>query len=299
MDELKVVVEQKSGVISFDNFEELKEKLNGYLEQYREAKFTEESKTFAKGVVSELRKLKKAVNDRKIEVKKAYMQPYEEFEAKTKELLALIDEPIGLIDSQLKAFEEKRIQERRQMIEEIYQKMIGELEEYAPLDRIYSTKWENASTSKKKIEMEMEQTLSSIYMDIQSLKLMRVEPDVIEFALGKYKDGDTAVEAMRMANEFAELMDKRKREEEEAERRRLEEAAKPAPLSAPEREAAVAAIWGWPGEAEPEPVDSIDPELPFVTPSSRAKYQVYASEEELKDLELYMNSVGITFERMG
>lgn len=298
MDELKVIIEQKNGIISFENFEELKKQLNGYLEQYREARFTEESKAFAKGVVSELRKLKKAVNDRKIEVKKAYMQPYEEFEARTKELMSLIDEPIGLIDSQVKAFEEKRIEERKQLIQEIYKKMIGELEEYAPLDRIYSTKWENASTSKKKIETEMEQTLSGIYMDIQSLKLMRVGTDVIEYALGKYKGGDTAVEAMRKANEFAELMDRRKKEEEEAERRRLEEAAKPAPISETERESTVAAIWGCLGGEEPASVDSIDTDLPFVTPSSGTTYQVYASEEELKDLELYMNSVGITFERM-
>ena len=218
MDELTVLVQQKNGVISFENFDELKEQLNGYLEQYREATFTEESKTFAKGVVSELRKLKKAVNDRKIEVKKAFIQPYEEFENKTKELMGLIDEPIELIDSQIKEFEKKRVEERKQLIQEIYEEKAGELAEYAPLERIYSSKWENASTSKKKIEEEMGQAFFGINMDIQSLKLMRVDPDVVKFALDKYKNGDTAIESMRKANEFAELLNKRRSEEREAER---------------------------------------------------------------------------------
>lgn len=297
MDELKVIIEQKSGVISFENFDELKEQLNHYLEQYRGATFTEESKTFAKNVVSELRKLKKAVNDRKIEVKKAFIQPYEEFDSKTKELMALIDEPIALIDSQVKAFEKKRIEERKQLIRDIYEKKAGDLAEYAPLDRIYSSKWENSSTSKKKIEVEMDQALFGINMDIQSLKLMRVEPDVVKFALDKYKSGDTAVESMRKANEFAELLDRRRMEEREAEKRRMEEALRtPAPVSEDEKKAAVEAIWGWTDTAQPQPEQQ---ELPFVTPTAqKAIYQVVATEEELEDLETYMNSIGISFERV-
>ena len=295
MDELTVLVQQKNCVISFENFDELKEQLNGYLEQYREATFTEESKTFAKGVVSELRKLKKAVNDRKIEVKKAFIQPYEEFENKTKELMGLIDEPIELIDSQIKEFEKKRVEERKQLIQEIYEEKAGELAEYAPLERIYSSKWENASTSKKKIEEEMGQAFFGINMDIQSLKLMRVDPDVVKFALDKYKNGDTAIESMRKANEFAELLNKRRSEEREAERKRMEETLRtPTPVSEAEKKAAVEAIWGWTDTAQPE-----QQELPFTVPSDRkVLYQIIATDEELEDLETYMNSIGISFERV-
>lgn len=101
------------------------------------------------------------------------MQPYDEFESKTKELLVLIDEPILLIDRQIKEFEQKRIGERKQLIQELYDAVIEDLADYAPLTRIYSAKWENASTSRKKIGEEMEQALLGIRMDIESLKLMR------------------------------------------------------------------------------------------------------------------------------
>lgn len=47
MEEIRVNVEQKNGVIGF-NFEEIKEKLNSELEIYKNMIFTEESKTEAK-----------------------------------------------------------------------------------------------------------------------------------------------------------------------------------------------------------------------------------------------------------
>lgn len=301
MEELKVLIEQRSGIINFENFEELKSQLNNYLEQYKGAVFTEESKKFAKDIVAELRRLKKSVNDRKIEVKKAFIQPYDEFEGKTKDLLALIDKPIELIDSQVKAFEEKRIEERRQVIRGIYNEKIGDLTEYAPLKKVYSDKWENASTSRKRIEEEMDQALLGIKMDVESLKLMRADGDIIKFALDKYKNGDTAIESMRKANEFAELMDQRKKAEEEAEKRRLAEEVKrqcreEIQRKVSEQMESVTAAWS--PEPESDLLNEAGSELPFVTLSTHvAIYRMVASDRELSDLEMYMNSAGICFER--
>lgn len=69
MNELSVVIKQKNGIIDFSNFEEIKKELSLYLEEYKAMSFTEESKGIAKEKTAELRKLKKEVNDRKIEVK--------------------------------------------------------------------------------------------------------------------------------------------------------------------------------------------------------------------------------------
>ena len=93
MEEIRVNVEQKNGAIGF-NFEEIKERLNSELEVYKNMIFTEDSKTEAKKTIASLRKLKKSVNDKKLEVKKSFMIPYTNFEAQVKELDKLIDEPI-------------------------------------------------------------------------------------------------------------------------------------------------------------------------------------------------------------
>ena len=42
------------------------------------------------------------------EIKKQCLQPYEQFEAQIKDLLALIKDPVSLIDTQRKDFEEEK-----------------------------------------------------------------------------------------------------------------------------------------------------------------------------------------------
>ena len=96
MQEINVLVDQKNGVIGF-NFEEIKEVLKNGLEEYKNMEFTEDSKKEAKATVASLRKLKKSVNDKRLEVKKSFMVPYNTFESQVQELDAQIDEPITLI----------------------------------------------------------------------------------------------------------------------------------------------------------------------------------------------------------
>ena len=107
---LEVQISRNNGTIDF-NFEDLKDALTAELELYKNLVFTEDTKADAKKTVAELRKLKKQISDKRIEVKKLYMQPYTDFEAKVKELDKLINEPITFISEQIDAFEQKRIEE--------------------------------------------------------------------------------------------------------------------------------------------------------------------------------------------
>ena len=151
MNELKFNVVQSIGEITA-NFDEFKNQVSQELEKYKSKEFTEDTKKDAKKDLAELRKKKAAVNERRIEVKKEYMKPYDEFEAKVKELITLIDEPITLIDYKVKEFEEKRINERKEEILLAYEEIVpGELQDYIPLERIYGKKWTNAGTKMKDI----------------------------------------------------------------------------------------------------------------------------------------------------
>lgn len=130
MNELKFNVVQSIGEITA-NFDEFKNQVSQELEKYKSKEFTEDTKKDAKKDLAELRKKKAAVNERRIEVKKEYMKPYDEFEAKVKELITLIDEPITLIDYKVKEFEEKRINERKEEILLAYEEIVpGELQDY-------------------------------------------------------------------------------------------------------------------------------------------------------------------------
>ena len=113
MNELQVIVNQEIGHINF-NYEEIREELQKRMDLYKDAVFTEDSKNIAKGEVAALRNMKAAIDQKRKDVKNQFMIPYNNFEKEAKELMALIDEPISLIDGQIKAFEEKRKAEKRE-----------------------------------------------------------------------------------------------------------------------------------------------------------------------------------------
>lgn len=73
----------------------------------------------AKETLANLRKLFKAINDEKIKAKKAYLEPFEEIEARVKALGALIDVPVAEIDLQIKAAEQRVKEERIRQIAEL------------------------------------------------------------------------------------------------------------------------------------------------------------------------------------
>lgn len=128
MNELSLVINQNPGSIDI-NFDTLEEQLNKKLSEYKGAVFTEDSKAIAKAEVVSLRKLKKDIEDSRKAVKKKWMEPYDQFEKKMKSLSAKVDEPINAINEQVQAFEEKRKQEKRELIRNLYEDVVADYED--------------------------------------------------------------------------------------------------------------------------------------------------------------------------
>ena len=89
------------------NYEALKTELLSKLEDYKHLQYTAEQITMAKADRANLNNLKKALSDERIRRKKEFLEPFETFEKQVKELCNLIDEPVQLIDTQIKEVEEK------------------------------------------------------------------------------------------------------------------------------------------------------------------------------------------------
>lgn len=273
---LEVQIERSNGAISF-NFEDIKEALAAELELYKNLVFTEETKTDAKKTVAELRKLKKQINDKRIEVKKLYMQPYTDFEAKVKELDKLINEPITFISEQIDAFEQKRIEEKRELINEIYLEAVSGREDiagYAELNRVYDSKWENASTSKKSIQEAITNYLDGVTNDIDAIKSMESEYEVK--ALMKYKETGILSDALLTIRQW----EKQKEEILKAEEEKQAEVEADEILDAPE-----------PVEEFIEPTEKND--IMKLT-----RYEVKVDPFQQAQLECYMQECGIQYRRL-
>lgn len=280
MNDIKLNVEQQLGIISI-NFDEIKEHLALAMKEYQGMVFAEDSKAEAKRTVAELRKLKKAINDRRIEVKKSFMQPYAEFEQKVKELDRLIDEPITFISGQVEAFEKKRVEERVNDIKAIYAECIGELEEFLPLLKIYDYKWENATTSKKAICEEIEAHVKTVSHDIETIRDMQT--DAVDKALEKYKETLCLADAISFVNNWErqkqELLEKQE-EQKVAEQERMAE------LKAIKKEQI-----GGIATTEPE-------EKGQSLAGPVVCYEVQADAFQIAQLEAAMRKLGITYRRV-
>ena len=146
--ELKIKEITFPEVIEF-NFDELKQEISNRVEMYRNLVYTEDQVKQAKTDRANLNKFVKALSDERIKVKKQCLQPYEAFEAKVNELSRIVQEPIALIDEQVKGYEEKQKQEKLERIKLIFEKY--NFEDFK-FEQIFEEKWLNASVSMKSIE---------------------------------------------------------------------------------------------------------------------------------------------------
>lgn len=133
------------------NFEELKSQLAESLTLYTGLVVTEDGIKGAKEDRARLNKLREALESKRKEVKRECMAPYTDFEAKVKELVGLIDQPIAAIDVQLKEYEEKRRAEKRAAILAIYEETVGELRALLPFERLWQDTWYNTTVTLKKV----------------------------------------------------------------------------------------------------------------------------------------------------
>ena len=229
MTEVRAVITQQEGVVSC-NFEEVEAYIKDRLKEYDGAIFTEESKGYAKKELAKLRSEKKELNDNLRDAKKKYLAPWDAFEPKVKELINLFDEPITLIDGQVKAFEEDRIAQKKSLIEAIYTELVGDLADIIPLERIYNPKWENATTKEKAIREEVVAQATAARIALDTIHGMR--SDAESKALSVYKQTLSLPEAISCINAYeaqkVEILRKEqeRQREEELERIRREEREK-------------------------------------------------------------------------
>lgn len=296
MQEINVLVDQKNGVIGF-NFEEIKEVLKNGLKEYKNMEFTEDSKKEAKATVASLRKLKKSVNDKRLEVKKSFMIPYNTFESQVKELDALIDEPINLINNQIEEFERKRIAEKKAMINEVYASIMEEhpdISELLPIARIYDSRWENATTTKKSIADAITQHLERVEKDLATIRSMQSEFE--DKGIEKYRTTLELSDAITTMNQYQKQKEeilKRQEEEklrEEEERRNVEEEnasqnmfSEPIKETVPQHDAALES-----NKENPDPSINNDTIM----------YEIVADPFQIAQLESSMREYGIKYRRV-
>lgn len=182
--ELKIFNPTEDGFIkSIDwNFEELKTEITAKAAMYKNMVYTDDSIKEAKADKAALNKFITALENKRKEVKKQCLLPYETFEKQMKELVAIVNEPVQLIDSQVKAYEDSQKAEKLEKIKEFWE--TTEHPDWLQCNQIFDQKWLNATVSLKKVQEAIEERLAQIAADVKTLESL---PEFSFEALECYK----------------------------------------------------------------------------------------------------------------
>ena len=155
-----------------NNGEEVKAWLGEVMQKYAGLIVTPESIKSAKDDKAKLNKLRTALEERRKEVKRDYLAPYNAFEEKYKELLALIDRPIASIDTQIKALDEQEQKEKYTRLKAYFDDCMASslnVPVNVIFDRILNPKWKNKTMKEDALRQEIYDTLCRIKADVDEL----------------------------------------------------------------------------------------------------------------------------------
>ena len=260
--------------ISF-NFEEIKSELAGKLQVYQNMVVTESGIREAKADRANLNKFKSALADSRKAVKAQWNQPLSDFEGKMKELEKMVDEPIGAIDRQVKAYDEAKKQDKRQQIERFFEGAVGDLEEVLPLSKIWNDRWNNATYPMKDIEKEIVERIRKTHSDIGIIVAMQLP--CCDQMLSTYLETLDMSRAMEEKHKY-EQAQKAKAQAKQAE---------PAPSSPAEQPVAEAVV-NTPQEAAGEAI----PELRVLD------FRVWVTPEQMQALKAFLVQNHIRYGRV-
>lgn len=283
--ELKMEPLQAPEKIGF-NYEELKGRLNSMVADYKGLVFTEEQLPEAKKDRASLNRMKKALNDARIQTQREYMAPFDEFKSRIDSLIKMVDEPIREIDTQVKAFEEVQKQEKKEEILRLFEAK-GFRDFVAP-EKIWNEKWLNKSFSIKQIDEEMDSLSDKI--DTETCTISQLDAFAFE-AMEVYKE---SLDLSRAIAEGKRLSEIQKRKEEEAKKK--EESEKLRASEEAERDRTQAETSEAPKEAEPESHTPAHWREKLVTFRIAARYE---QREKLNDMFRELSRQGIRYEIIG
>lgn len=152
------------------NYEELKRELAEKLSTYETMVYSEDQIAAAKKDRAQLNALKKALNDERLRRQREYMQPFDAFKAQVDEIIRLIDKPARLIDSQVKAFEDKQQQMKIEEIKAVFD--ATGFPEFVTLERIWDKRWLNKTAKLKQIAAALDAERQRIEADLATLAAM-------------------------------------------------------------------------------------------------------------------------------
>lgn len=139
IDELAVTVPAPPQIVS--NLDAINAQVVALADYYAGLSFTDEEIGFAKTSLAALRKVDKAINNKKVEAGKIYKASLTVFENQVKETRAILAPAIDTIDQRVKEFATREEKVRYAALEQMYSDFAPALYAVVPFERIFEHEW--------------------------------------------------------------------------------------------------------------------------------------------------------------
>ena len=263
------------------NYDELKQELAVRLDKYRNLVYSEDSIKEAKADRATLNKFKNAIEDRRKEIKKQCMAPYEEFEKKIKDIVAMIDEPILAIDGQIKEYDRIKKEEKQDAIKQFYTDKVADLKDLVPFDKVFNPRWLNVTYKETDIQKEITDLFIKVEDDMKVISELQSEYELqIKDIYLREFDLTAALQEKKRLEEQSAKMAEYNRQQEERKRQAQEsqtEVTRPQSSIKPENQVVLT-----PGVEPDDKMFMLD-------------FRVWATTEQLRALKQFLVDNGIKY----
>lgn len=131
IDKIKVI----QGSIIFPEYDAIKENALALADAIKTVDVTDENIKHSKKMLAAVNKKLKQLEDERIKIKKTMLEPYQLFESQVKEIVGIVKDADAIVRHQVKNLEEKEKDEKKQILQRIFEKRkvlytIGDLLEF-------------------------------------------------------------------------------------------------------------------------------------------------------------------------
>lgn len=279
--ELKIVSPSEEGFVKeiVWNADEIASEVEAKVGYYKNLVYTEDQVTEAKKDRAQLNKFIAALKDKDREIKALCLAPYEVFHKQMLKIIGKVEEPVALIDKQVKDFEEEQRKKKYIEIKALFD--TKGFQTWVTLDRIENPKWLNKSYSMKQIYADLTSIQHKIGEDILLINGLK---EGTQAALSEYRRSMDATAAMAAATRYVEA----KRAEEELKKTTpLEDS----PLFGEGMDVQAA--------AQAHMLDVVQaPLLPVEPARKEILFKVFVTREEMEKLNRFLIDNGYTFRQV-
>ena len=295
------------------NRDEFMQLVQSAMERYKGVTFTEDQVKEAKEERARLNALKKAISDRRIQVKNEVMAPYTRFESEVKEVVALIDGPIAEIDRQIKAYEDSQKEGKKEALLQYFVETAADLDGILTFERVFDRRYLNVSITLAKAKKDIADKVERIRADLRTIESIEDEYRIIvkDAYLRTFDMSQAMGEMYRMKDLKRQEEERRAAADREAAARRAQGNVTAQPGNTPSIVGKNPAVQNAHPETEPRrPVSAPSADGqgslpsaqdPFINPPKpkryKASFTVTGTMDEILSVKQFLVDNGIKFEK--